>query len=319
MDPAPPEGSSDALAPFVETLPDLHVPSEWVEAARRIEGGAIRTVCVIGPADSGKSTLARFLFTAAARAGLKAALIDTDLGQKTVGPPACVTMCDANGPSLAFVGTTDPVLGWKPLLDGVHRLLARTDAAIRIVNTSGLVSGPGRRLKAAKLEAIRPDLLIVLGAVPDIGALTGEHPDIAILHLPSSPCARRKTDGERRTLRREAFRGYFRHASAVVLDRRLAPDLQAGSPTLGLLLGLSDAQGRDLGLGILAEGEAGGPLRILTPVVETPIHRITPGSLCLDEHFSEIRRRAGKGSKNECALPGAAKQCGRPKTRDDPP
>ncbi len=276
----------------MEPRPNPHVPPEWNEAARRIERDMRRTVGVIGPADSGKSTLAGFLFAAAARAGLKAALIDTDLGQKILGPPACVTMCDADGLSLAFVGTTDPVVGWRPLLDGVGRLAARAEAEIRIVNTSGLLSGSGRKLKAAKLDVVKPDLLIVLGTAPEIEMLAGECPDVPVLHLPSSPHARRKTDGERRGLRREAFRRHFRHASMVILDSRLVPGFQTGSLTPGLLLGLTDAQGNDVGLGILVGEESGGLLRILTPVVERPIHRITPGSLCLDENFSEIRNWA---------------------------
>ncbi len=278
----------------MDPLPNLHVPPEWNEAARRIERDGPRTVGVIGPADSGKSTLARFLVAAATGAGLKPALIDTDLGQKIVGPPACVTMSDADGLSLAFVGTTDPVLGWKPLLEGVRRLSARAHARVGIVNTSGLVAGPGRRLKAAEIDVIRPDLLLVLGAAPDIEMLIGERPGIPVLRLPSSPSARRKTDGERRAARREAFRDYFRHASTLVVDHHRVGGCQFPSPAVGLLLGLSDPQGQDVGLGILAGETACGALRILTPVAESLIHRITPGWLCLDEHFSDIRRRAGR-------------------------
>ncbi|WP_166802348.1 Clp1/GlmU family protein [Microvirga pakistanensis] len=278
----------------MEPLPKPHVPPEWNEAARRIGRDGSRTVGVIGPADSGKSTLARFLVAAATGTGLKPALIDTDLGQKMVGPPACVTMNDADGLSLAFVGTTDPVLGWKPLLEGVHRLSARAHAQVRIVNTSGLVAGPGRRLKAAEIDVIRPDLLLVLGAAPDIEILIGERPGIPVLRLPSSPSARRKTDGERRAARREAFRDYFRHAPTLVVDHHRVGGCQFPSPPVGLLLGLSDPHGRDVGLGILAGETACGALRILTPVAESLIHRITPGWHCLDENFSDIRRQAGR-------------------------
>jgi len=80
----------------------------------------------------------------------------------------------------------------------------------------------------------------------------------------------------------------------IVLDRRLVRDFQTGSLTMGGLLGLTDAQGEDVGLGILVGEEADGWLRILTPVADRPVHRITPGSLCLDENFSEIRRRANE-------------------------
>ncbi|PVE25003.1 hypothetical protein DC522_07220 [Microvirga sp. KLBC 81] len=281
----------------MEPLSDLHVPREWHEAAQRLESDDVRTVGVIGPTDSGKSTLARFLFESALQAGKTTALIDTDLGQKMIGPPACVTLSDAHGVALAFVGSTDPVLGWKLLLEGTHRLAARTDATIKVVNTSGLLSGPGRRLKAAKLQVIRPDLLIVLGDAPELEPIIGEHPDIPVLHLPSSPHARRKTDGERRAGRRQAFHRYFEDAAALSLDPALLLETPpAPPPDRRLLVGLRDELGNDLGLGLMSGARDNEAIEILTPVRQAAIQCIMPGSLALDDAYSETRLKTeGQG------------------------
>jgi polynucleotide 5'-hydroxyl-kinase GRC3/NOL9 len=281
----------------MRSLSDLHVPREWHEAAQRLGRDDIRTVGVIGRTDSGKSMLTHFLFTSAIQTGRDAALIDTDLGQKMIGPPACVTMSDAQGLALAFVGSTDPVLGWKPLLEGTQRLLSRTDATIKIVNTSGLLSGPGRRLKAAKLQVIQPDLLIALGDAPEVEPIISERPDIPVLHLPSSPHARRKTDGERRAGRRQAFRRYFENAAVLSLDPALLLETPpATPPDRRLLVGLRDGLGNDLGLGLLTRAGDNEAIEILTPVRQAAIQGIVPGLLALDEACSETRlKMEGQG------------------------
>ena len=50
------------------------------------------TVLLIGGMDTGKSTLSRDLLGAALAAGRPAAYLDADVGQKTVGPPATISL-----------------------------------------------------------------------------------------------------------------------------------------------------------------------------------------------------------------------------------
>ncbi len=80
-----------------------------MDAAARIGAEQARRAIVIGSVDTGKSTLCRFLLNEAQRAGRSSALLDCDVGQKTVGPPACVTLAEAGSTKLAFVGTTNPL------------------------------------------------------------------------------------------------------------------------------------------------------------------------------------------------------------------
>jgi polynucleotide 5'-hydroxyl-kinase GRC3/NOL9 len=244
-------------------------------------------VLVLGAADRGKSTLCRFLVERAAGCGRSAALLDADVGQKTVGPPACVTAGDRGGATLFFVGTTNPVRGWRRLIEGTRRLAQGLDAELVIANTSGLLAGPGRRLKAAKIEAFQPNLLIALGDDPDLAAIVNDHPAVPALRLSVSPEARRKTNGEKRAARREAFRRYFAGAAVQSLDssRVQLEGWEAPLPA-GLLLGLSDAHDSRQGLGIVA-GYSGAAVEILTPVAKSSIRRITPGSLCLNDAFAE--------------------------------
>jgi polynucleotide 5'-hydroxyl-kinase GRC3/NOL9 len=141
---------------------------------------------VLGPADAGKSTLCRFLLTEAATAGRSAALLDTDLGQKAVGPPACVTLGRPGEDcleltALAFAGVTDPVRAQARVAAGVERLAAGARAELVVADSDGLLGGPGRRLKAGLIRTLGPDLLVGLGDDPALEAVLASHGDMPTL------------------------------------------------------------------------------------------------------------------------------------------
>jgi polynucleotide 5'-hydroxyl-kinase GRC3/NOL9 len=278
-------------------LPDvsLHVPPAWDAAAQYIRHHGLRRILVVGEKDTGKSTFCRFLAQATTRSGRSTALLDTDVGQKLVGPPACVTMQDPHGLSLAFVGSTDPVQGWSRLIEGTRRLAQQTEVDCLIVNTSGLLAGPGHRLKAAKIDALRPDLLIAVGTGQSPEEIAQDALAPPILRVPSSPEARHKTAGERRTARHKAFRQYFSNSGLLKLkSEMLAPsDGEAPLPA-GLLLGLSGKAGQDLGLGLLLNRAEGEVLEVLSPVSEVDVVQVYPGLLLLTKNFAEEHLPAGR-------------------------
>jgi polynucleotide 5'-hydroxyl-kinase GRC3/NOL9 len=272
-------------------MPDLHEPPEWSDVAARITHESVRRVMVIGAADVGKSTFCRFLFRTARAGGRTTALLDTDVGQKTVGPPACVTLAEGNSSKLAFVGTTDPVQGWRRVVDGARRLAHEVDSDLLVVNTGGLVGGPGRRFKADMIAAIRPDLLIAIGVGSDLEHIIADHPNVPALRLTRSPAARRKTKAARRSARQEAFRKYFEGAAVRVFSCGLVPEALHYRLGTGVLVGLSDRPGTDLGLGILLGEPRSSMLEVLAHLADGDIRQVTPGSVRLREDFSDLRSR----------------------------
>jgi polynucleotide 5'-hydroxyl-kinase GRC3/NOL9 len=168
-------------------------------------------VLVLGPADAGKSSLCRVLLAAATAAGRTVAVLDTDLGQKTVGPPACVTLGrpGAGGgielTGLAFTGETGPVRAWGRVATGGERLAAGAGADLVVADSDGLLAGPGRRLKAALIRAFGPDLLLALGEDPALEAVLADHAAVPALKLAGArPChgGRRRASGAARGGRR---------------------------------------------------------------------------------------------------------------------
>jgi polynucleotide 5'-hydroxyl-kinase GRC3/NOL9 len=274
------------------------MPSEWIGGLASIVGGPDRRVIVLGQRDVGKSTFCRALLSDAQKAGRRACLVDADLGQKMVGPPACVTVGQPKPgrvirlTDLVFVGAIDPVQGWQDLISGLIRMVAAADAGVLIVNTSGLLAGPGPRLKAQKIAAINPDLVVGIGDGPDLETVLSDHSDRAVMRLPSSPRARRKTAGERQAARREAFRAYFAHSFLVSVAyddlTRLGGSDGREEVLPGLLAAFSGQAGRDLGLGVVAGIDAEARrFSCITPIQLDRAVSMRWGRCRLDRSFSE--------------------------------
>ena len=85
-------------------------------ATKLAAASSLKRILVVGAKDSGKSTLCRILQSAAVSAGRSGAILGLDVGQKMIGPPACVTLGVATEAGavavligLAFAQTTDPI------------------------------------------------------------------------------------------------------------------------------------------------------------------------------------------------------------------
>jgi polynucleotide 5'-kinase involved in rRNA processing len=270
------------------------------------------TVLLVGGLDTGKSTLSRSLLASALAAGRRPAYLDVDIGHKTVGPPATVTLrvvasaedleperLAVEG-SMSFVGSIAPEGHLLPILTGVatlHRQAIEGGADFVVVDTSGLVSGVhGQLLKYHKVELLRPDLVVGLQRgeelLPLLGVIQrffatevvplGLHPDV----VPT-------TVDQRAESRELAMRRYF---SGELHRFRVKPTvfMPALPPVFDLahlhriLVGLSDGAGGTTGLGYLEHAPEEGVLRLISPVAAGP-KALRLGSVRLEEGFRAKR------------------------------
>ena len=266
-------------------------------------------VAMVGGLDSGKSTLGRAIAKQALEAGRTVAYLDTDLGQKTIGPPAAVTVRmfgnrnesaggSARVDAMYFVGSTSPQGHLLPLVVGAAKLLDWARGAdMVIVDTSGLVSGVhGQVLKYHKIELLQPDVVIGLQRGEELAPLLGiiqRFFSCEVLALPV-PAEIRTTSADERARNREAaLRSYF---SGPVQRWRIKPSvfmpalpaLFEEPPLDRLLVGLSDGKGEYTGLGYLEYSAEDGLLRLLSPVSEAP-KALKLGSVRVEEDF-RLRR-----------------------------
>ena len=269
-------------------------------------------VVLVGGIDSGKTTLGRSIVAAGVRAGRSVAFLDADLGQKTVGPPACVGLRLVRGEGdleaagggtpdeLSFVGSTSPQGQLLPLVVGTGLLQARAKelgADLVVVDTSGLVSGVyGQILKFHKIELLRPDVVIGLARGEELDPLLGivrRFFPTDVVTLQVHPDARPTSVEERAKRREEAMRAYFgdslqRWKVKPTVFMPALPALFDHAQLDRLLVGMSDGQGRTLGIGYLEHSAEDGVLRLISPVAEAPT-ALKLGSVRLDPDF-RVRR-----------------------------
>ena len=141
--------------------PTLDIPPAWDWSADQIVRHKWRKILVLGGVDRGKSTYCRFLTRRCLETGQRVAVVDTDVGQKDIGPPATLTLgypevaqSLAEVPPVAwyFLGATSPAGHLLPMIVGVRQLVDTARAAYVIINTTGFVTGPGRVLKSYKMR-----------------------------------------------------------------------------------------------------------------------------------------------------------------------
>lgn len=123
-------------------------------------------VLFLGGTDVGKTTLIRELHQ---RIGGE--VIDADVGQSSIGPPACVSRGVYRGFAAAeikasyFVGDISPRGNFLQVLTGIGRCLYGRGPAARpcLIDTDGYIAdGAARAFKSEMINLIKPNLLVLL-------------------------------------------------------------------------------------------------------------------------------------------------------------
>jgi polynucleotide 5'-hydroxyl-kinase GRC3/NOL9 len=251
---------------------DLDVPESWRGSVSRVLQERPRIILLLGSTDAGKSSYCRFLAEALVANGEPVAIVDADIGQKTIGPPATVTLGYATGArerwvtlpeAYYFVGSPSPVGHMLPLVIGTAQLVKAAEASFVIVDTTGYIEGAGRVLKTYKIDAVQPDLIVAIERQGELQAILRPHRARRMIRLEPSPKARAKERAERDLARERLFAAYFADATRhelpiddLVFQRSL---LFSGAPVS--LAGAAYAERTAEGLVAVAEGEiAGGKL-----------------------------------------------------------
>lgn len=242
---------------------------------------------LIGGLDTGKTTLALHAIRQALADGLTSVLVDADVGNSTVGPPACVGLKVIESASdletidqpdaLHFVGTISSA---RLVLQQVVATAAMTERArgmadIVVIDTTAIASGvAGETLKYHKTELCRPDRIVALQRGEEMEPVVGmlrRFLGVEVITAPTDPALMPLSPDERATKRAKGLA----QALAPPLTRwKVRPTVFA--PTLpvglnldrldGVVVGVQDSTGSCLGLGVLEHEDE--TLRVLTNVGE---------------------------------------------------
>ncbi|HLY39526.1 MAG TPA: Clp1/GlmU family protein [Candidatus Binatia bacterium] len=230
----------------------------WDAVRERLAGD---TVMVIGAADRGKSHFARWLVAGSPQ---PAALLSADVGQPSLGPPACLAVAPRRpwrAPDrLWFVGDVTPVRHLLAIVTGAARLAARArsvGAARIVIDSSGLVDGPlGRVLKYHKAIAAGVTDVVAIECDGELAPLVVLLETIARVHrVTPADVARERDRDERRRYRERRFRTEARGAEVLRFDSRgvvgTTWDVGTSAPLPDTLVGLLDRDGLCVRLGVV--------------------------------------------------------------------
>ena len=219
-------------AAYTEDVP----PDRWELLEKILRMDKPLKVMLIGATDSGKTTLLTFLANKLIGEGLKVAVVDSDVGQKGILPPATISLAFPEGPFTSvsdlqgkvhyFIGTTSPGQYTGEMAAGVKRLvdIALQRADVVLIDTTGFVTGQGVEMKRLKAELVRPELMVFLERTGELSYLRSVlAPYGEAIALSVSDKAREHSRGERREVRREKWRAYFSNAGLVEVDLSRIP------------------------------------------------------------------------------------------------
>lgn len=210
---------------------------EWEETLSTLADSP-QTILLLGGTDVGKTTFARLLANRLTEAGQRIGVLDADIGQSEIGPPACVGLAYARNPvlalsdltphALAFVGSTSPQGHALEYLTATHRLFTQftTENAKNpvplIIDTPGYVHGASaRRLHQSTLDMMSPQTVVALqrnGELEPILAPFRRRADCRIHALSLPAIIGKKPPAYRAQRRVMRFASYFQNANSAAYD-----------------------------------------------------------------------------------------------------
>ena len=202
---------------------DTHqTPADLLPRLLALPRGA--SVLLLGGTDSGKTTWTRDAVVALTGAGRTVAVVDCDLGQSEIGPPATVgagwadpgtdyrSLRDLSPLAAYFVGTVSPVHHLLDVCVGavqMARVAKKRRPDLVLIDTDGLVGGASARAFKRRLaELLLPQVVVALERGQELKPLLTafSHLDAPeVWHVPAPPEAGRKTPAARTTRRAARF------------------------------------------------------------------------------------------------------------------
>lgn len=281
-------------------LSSLEVPDTWLELLERLPQRG--RIAILGATDTGKTSFAWWLAEELSASG-PVVLVDADVGQSRVGPPASVGWVHygTDRGEFEFVGDVTPASRPTATLAAVARMTVRAQRLVKpqwvILDTTGYVDGLGAlQLKSAKLQLLAPVTVVALGPPGRLEHLRwpwrGREEVCWLKMEPAAACVQKEIE-RRQAWRRELFAAWLKGSESTEFDLDHLAVHHVPPPSVlekvgpqglhGLVVGLDDAQGVGLGLGLLEELDLSrNYVRVLAPPYTHQARGLRLGNLRLN-------------------------------------
>lgn len=219
---------------FFEVINGKTIPYSWEKAVKKVlSSKRPLTVLVIGGVDSGKSSFCTYLINETLSKGWKAAIIDADLGQSDVGPPATIglkrvvtpirDLFDVEVDDAYFVGVTSPSIASSKIVEGLEKLeskAAEAEMDLVVINTDGWVEGKDAvEHKIHLTERVSPELVLVANQGDELTPIISALDSRKIYSIAYSNGHMRRRNREiRRNLRELSYKKYLKQGRTKSFD-----------------------------------------------------------------------------------------------------
>jgi len=134
-----------------------------------------KKIIIIGPSDTGKSTLTLFIANKLISMGFQPLIIDSDIGQGELAPPTCIgakilikqkiDLSKGQPNRINFIGNIQPIGYELRIINCIKRIYKKLNKNnnITIINTDGYILNNKRNYKIDLIEKINPDCIICMG------------------------------------------------------------------------------------------------------------------------------------------------------------
>ncbi len=204
------------------------IPNSWISVFQELMNmqSLPLTVVVLGPIDSGKTSLCTFLTNKLLSQKRKVAVLDGDLGQSDIGPPCTVAYAFVSRPvtdlfnlqarNAVFVGVTSPEKAVDNVLEGLSSLrkeILDNKPDVLIINTDGWVDGEGAaQYKVRLVEAVKPDLILCIQQNGELAHLLDSLKEFKKIVVNVPPVVGQRNREKRKDLRELGYMKYLRNA-----------------------------------------------------------------------------------------------------------
>ncbi len=257
------------------------MPTNWADRIAEQplgRGPTQRSLCLIlGGVDTGKTTLAAALAGRMTRhadggqgAGGPVGVIDADVGQSHIGPPATVGWAIVDRPDvdfsqlapggISFVGDVTPVGHLLQLTAAITQCVRQVSNVTEriIIDTPGFVAGPAASALWWTVQRIvQPKLIVAVQRETELSDILAGLQNLGsqLELLKSPPQIPAKSPQARRSYRQSQFRRYFQDSclhnfklSGVTVQ---ATGSLSGESLISRLVALRDQEGIDRAVGII--------------------------------------------------------------------
>ena len=214
------EGESSAKTELLGST----IPESWTRVVEEASAHRSSPIMVLGATDRGKNTFCIYLSNTILKEGGSVTLIDGDVGQGDIGPPAGVSMALVNYPLFdlfslkperaVFIGSTTPAGVQDRVLKAISALRGEAEekGPSLIINTDGWVLGDDAiEYKLRILLSIRPQAVVGIQLDGELEPIlsAAEAKGHRIFRVEPSGAARARDRDVRRGLREQCYRKYL--------------------------------------------------------------------------------------------------------------